>query len=61
MSRSERKTVEDLIEALLAILDAADGSADAEEGGDMEPSLGWTIHGGLGFHHVDLEICEVAA
>ncbi|MFB9952455.1 hypothetical protein ACFFP0_26730 [Rhizobium puerariae] len=58
----QRKPIEDAIKALLAVLDMMDGNPDEEEPGDMEPSLGWTIHGGFGLISADdREIDEVAA
>lgn len=45
-SNPSRRAVEDLIEALIASLDALDGCPDLEDGGDAEPCIGsrelWT-------------------
>lgn len=45
-SNPTRRALEDLIEALIASLDAVDGCPDLEDAGDAEPSLGsrelWT-------------------
>ncbi|KAB0680092.1 hypothetical protein [Aureimonas leprariae] len=39
---SARRFITAEIERLIDMLDALDGDPDAEDGGDAEPSLGWT-------------------
>lgn len=46
MVHAHRRTIEDAIEALIALLDLMDGDPDLEENGDLEPSLAHTVHGG---------------
>lgn len=40
-----RKRIEQVIEHLVSILDQFDGDENLEDGGDDEPSLGWTERG----------------
>ncbi|KAA3514807.1 hypothetical protein G6L63_01140 [Agrobacterium vitis] len=40
-----RKRIEQAIEYLVSILDQFDGDENLEDGGDNEPSLGWTARG----------------
>lgn len=60
MTRGERRAIEAAIEALIAVLDAVDGNSDDEEGGDIEPSIGWPS-AGYGGDTRDCELNEVAA
>jgi hypothetical protein len=46
--RRWRFYAESLIEQAISILDTLDGDADLEDGGDAEPSLGWTKDGFTG-------------
>jgi hypothetical protein len=48
MPKSARRRIEDAIEALIGLLDLVDGDAEIEDGGDTEPSLGWTATGAWG-------------
>lgn len=52
MKRSE---IENLIEALLTVLDQMDGDFDLEDTGDQEPSLGWSLTNAIG-NDRDLEL-----
>ena len=53
---SFRRRIENIIESLVGLLDQIDGNADDEDGGDSEPSLGWTT-GGTFAGSEDLEEC----
>lgn len=44
-----RKRIEQVIEHLVSILDQFDGDENLEDGGDDEPSLGWTKSGYVTF------------
>lgn len=43
ISPALRRQIEATIEALIDVLDAADGSPDLEPDADDEPSLGWSL------------------
>ena len=43
MSPDLRRSIEATIEALIELLDFADGDADLEPDADGEPSLGWSL------------------
>ncbi len=45
VSPSMRLRIETTVENLLALLDEIEGDENLEDGGDAEPSLGWTRHG----------------
>ncbi len=49
--RRWRFYAEALIEQAIEILDTIDGYADLEDGGDGEPSLGWTKDGRTGANY----------
>lgn len=42
LSPDLRKRIQAVVEGLIAILDEYDGEPDVEDGGDDEPSLGWS-------------------
>ncbi|WP_416356328.1 hypothetical protein ACLNGM_20195 [Aureimonas phyllosphaerae] len=46
--RALRREIERQIETLLAVLDDMDGDTDTEDGGDAEPSLGWSTTMAIG-------------
>lgn len=46
--RALRREIERQIETLLTVLDDMDGDADTEDGGDAEPSLGWSTTMAIG-------------
>lgn len=60
MPKSARRRIEDAIDTLIGLLDLVDGDADHEDGGDREPSLGWTKTGAWGdVAGRDLEVIHV--
>lgn len=48
MTPAVRRQIEATIEALIDVLDTADGSPDLEPDADAEPSLGWSLSMALG-------------
>ena len=47
LPEAARQRIGDEIERLIALLDAADGDADLEDNGDLEPNLGYSTGRGL--------------
>ena len=50
-----RQKIEEIIDSLIALLDASDGDCDLEDNGDYEPSIGGAILHGKNGPECDLE------